>query len=116
MEGVPEMADDGGVEVIVTLEVGVMGYGSAKFSGVTYNAAFVRAWRSFQSARDCTFKEFMKIASRHRVPNPRGVGDRIQVLGRDAWLIKPDDHSPLFTYVGETRVLTAHHSDVVYGL
>lgn len=100
---------------IVTIEVSVTGYGSARFSHVNANAAFVSAWRAFQSACDCTFKEFMKRAHRIKIENPPGVGAPIRVMGRNAWMIEPHDHSPAFVYVGEKTILRAHHSDVEKG-
>lgn len=100
---------------IVTIEVSVTGYGSARFSHISTGAAFASAWRAFQSASDCTFKEFMKLASRCKVDNPPGVGEPIRVLGRNAFMIDPHDNSPAFVYVGEKVILRAHHSDVEKG-
>jgi hypothetical protein len=100
---------------IHTIMVSVTGYGEATFSHVSPSAAFAAAWRSFRSARDCTFKEFMSMASKLHIPNPPGVGDPIRVSGRNAWVIEPHHHSPAFVYDGERVVLRAHHSDVERG-
>lgn len=102
-------------EPLVTIEVSVTGYGTATFTHVSANAAFVSAWHSFQSACDCTFKDFMKRAARKRVPNPKGAGDPIRVLGRNAWRVDNDPHSPCFVYCGDKVIMRAHHTDVEPG-
>ena len=100
---------------IVTIEVSVTGYGSARFSHRSASAAFASAWRAFRSARDCTFKEFMKLAQRRKIDNPPGVGEPIRVMGRNAWMIDPHDHSPAFIYADGGPILRAHHGDVEKG-
>lgn len=101
--------------MIKTICVSVTGYGEATFSHISSAAAFASAWRSFRSARDCTFKEFMRMAHRRVVPNPPGVGAPIRVSGRNAWVIEPNEHSPAFVYDGEKVIMRAHHMDVEDG-
>ncbi len=102
-------------EPVKTIEVSVDGYGVAMFTHVSASAAFARAWESFCSAYECSFKEFMKMARRRSVKNPPGVGLPIRVLGRNAWTIEPLKHTTQFVYDGERVIMSAHHSEIEQG-
>lgn len=97
---------------VKTIVVSVPGYGEATFSNRTVGAAFADAWRAFNSACDCSFKDFMKRANRIVIPNPPGVGDPIRVCGRDAFTLEPLAHSTRFIYADDGHAMVAHHSDI----
>lgn len=100
---------------VVTIEVTVGSHSPALFSHVSPSAAFASAWRAYQSAYECSFRDFMRVARRRKVPNPPGVGDAVRVCGRNAWMIDPHDHCPQFVYDGERTIMRAHHSEVETG-
>ena len=100
---------------IKTIEVFIEGFPPVEFSHVSASAAFAEAWRSYCSAYQCTFKEFMKIARRRTVPNPKNVGLPITVCGKNAWTIEPPQHTTKFVYDGEKTIMSAHHSEMVEG-
>lgn len=101
--------------MIKTIEVNIDGFPPVEFAHVSASAAFARAWESYCSAYQCTFKEFMQIARRRVVPNRKGVGEPIRVCGRNAWTLEPQGHTTLFVYDGEKVPMSAHHSEVEKG-
>ena len=103
------------MSAIKTIEVNIRGFPPVTYSHVSASAAFARAWESYCSAYECTFKHFMTIARRHIIPNPPGVGEPIRVLGRNAWTLEPQKHTTQFVYDGEKVVMTAHHSEIEQG-
>lgn len=57
-----------------TYEASVHGYGSAYFWGETAGQARAEAWRAFQCACECSFKEFLKKSYIAKVELPPRMG------------------------------------------
>lgn len=98
---------------IRTYRITVDGYGGGLYCARSPSKARARAYQSFLSCRDATFREFLKISRIERVPNPRGVGDRIIVSGLPATRVV---HGPgqyvAFMRDGSDEILFSHPADV----
>lgn len=72
---------------IRTYEVTVLGFPPAKYSARSPGKARARCWRDYTSAYDATFKQFMKISTVVRVPDPPGIGRRVLIGGEPATVV-----------------------------
>lgn len=92
-------------------DVTVPRFGTGVQVAATRGKALAAAWRSDVFC-DVTFGEFIRHARARRAPEPPRFGDRIQVMGRDAYFLGENGQYVQFCYPDETEHFVSHPLDV----
>lgn len=98
--------------LIKRYDVKVTGFPSYPYDAPSAGVARSKAWDSYRSYSDISFKEFLKISTVRRGTEPEGYGRRIMVSGKLAYFVSSCGHATRFVLPGETTVFYSHPLDV----
>lgn len=99
---------------VSTYEITVRGFPPMLYSARTPSKARARCWRDYgiMDDRVTTFKDFLLMSSLKKVPNPRGIGERILVAGLPATRVIGFGQYTHFMRDDSDTILLAHPSEV----
>lgn len=103
--------------ILKAYKVTVEGFPPVQYYAKSHGKARAKAWRDFQSVcQDCTFKDFMSLASVSRSTfTPNNFGSEIKVGGNRAFYVKhAGGNSIAFVLPDSDNILLSHEIDVVW--
>jgi hypothetical protein len=103
-----------GLAPIKTYEITVRGFPALLYSARSPSAARARCWRDYSvmGDRETKFRDFLKMSSIRRVPDPPGIGERILVAGDPATRVIGHGQYTHFMLDDSDVILLAHPSEV----
>lgn len=95
-----------------TYEVSVRGFGPHLFNGRSPAKVRAHAYRLYTEMYNATFREFLRMSTIRRVPNPPGVGERILVGGLPATRVLSQGQYVGFMRDDSDVIFLSHPNDV----
>lgn len=99
---------------IRTYEITVRGFPPMLYSARSPSKARARCWYDYGVMDDrlTTFREFLKMSSVRRAPDPPGIGERILVCGQPATRVIGYGQYTHFMRDDSDEIILAHPSEV----
>jgi len=100
--------------LLKTYHVTVRGFSPIPYYAASAGKARATAWRDYGSAYNCSFKEFLQIATIRRAQDPENLGKKVTVSGLPAYQV-PHNLGTGFVRPGCETIFFSHPNDVVDG-